>query len=68
MDFIIKICKQKCILASKNESVDTWNALVQRLYPVQEIYELASHGYLCDVDDPFGYLAHCLDETTLKPH
>jgi len=58
--------QKTCILASKNESVDTWNALVQRLNPAQEIYELASHDYLCDVDDPFGYLANCLDETTLN--
>ena len=33
---------------------------------MQEIYESASHDYLCDVDDPFGYLANCLDETTLN--
>ena len=45
---------------------DTWNTLVQTLNPVQEIYESASHDYLCDVDDPFGYLANCLDETTLN--
>ena len=58
--------KKTCILASKNESVDAWNALVQLLNPVEEIHELASHDYLCDVDDPFGYLANCLDETTLN--
>ena len=58
--------QKTCILASKNESVDTWNALVQTLNPVQEVHELASHDYLCDVDDPFGYLANCLDEATLN--
>ena len=58
--------KKTCILASKNESVDAWNALVQLLNPVEEIHELASHDYRCDVDDPFGYLANCLDEMTLN--
>ena len=46
--------QKTCILASKNESVDAWNALVQLLNPAEEIHELVSHDYLCDVDDPFG--------------
>ena len=58
--------QKTCILASKNESVDAWNTLVQLLNPIQEIHELSSHDYLCDVDDPFGYLANCLDEMTLN--
>jgi hypothetical protein len=30
------------------------------------MYELNSHDYLCDVDDPHGYLARCLSETVLN--
>ncbi len=38
--------------------------LVQLLNPVEEIHELATHDYLCDVDDPFGYLSNCLISST----
>ena len=56
----------KCILASTNEVVDKWNSIVQQLKPQEQIYELNSHDYLCDVDDPYGYLARCLSETVLN--
>ena len=56
----------KCILASTNEVVDKWNSIVQQLNPQEQIYELNSHDYLCDVDDPYGYLARCLSETVLN--
>jgi len=30
------------------------------------VYVLLSHDYLCDVDDPYGYLANCLNENVLN--
>ena len=56
----------KCILASTNEVVDKWNSIVQQLNPQELMYELNSHDYLFDVDDPHGYLARCLSETVLN--
>ena len=58
--------KKTCILASKNESVDAWNALVQLLNPVEEIHELASHDYRCDVDDQYiGHVFRFLDSVLI---
>ena len=56
----------KCILASTNEVVDIWNAVVQQLNSQEQFHELNSNDYLCDVDDPHGYLARCLSETVLN--
>ena len=58
--------QKTCILASKNESVDAWNALVQLLNPVEEIHELASHDYRCDVDDQYiGHVFRFLDSVSI---
>jgi hypothetical protein len=56
--FNVHEMQRTCILASKNDSVDTWNDIVQNINPEQHIHQLASHDYLCDVDDPFGYLEY----------
>ena len=64
--FNIDDMQRTCILASKNDSVDIWNEIVQNINPEQHIHQLASHDYLCDVDDPFGYLASCLNEDVLN--
>ena len=60
------VMQNTCILASKNDTVDTWNTEVQKLNPSVHLYELKSHDYLCDVDDPYGFLARCLSETVLN--
>ena len=54
------------VLASKSETVDTWSTEVQKLSPGVHLYELKSHDYLCDVDDPHGFPARCLSETVLN--
>jgi len=64
--FNINAMQTTCILSSKNDSVDVWNAVVQKLNPEQNIHELKSHDYLCDVDDPYGHLANCLTEDVLN--
>ena len=56
----------KCILSSTNDNVDKWNSVVQMLNPETQLHELSSHDYLCDVDDPQGYLAGCLTEAVLN--
>ena len=55
-----------CILASTNQSVDTWNEIVQKLNPELQEHELCSHDYLCEVDDPSGILKKCLSESVLN--
>jgi hypothetical protein len=64
--FNINVMQTTCILSSKNDSVDVWNAVVQKLNPEQNIHELKSHDYLCDVDDPYEHLANCLTEDVLN--
>jgi len=60
--------QRTCILSSTNKSVDVWNEIVQNINPEHQTYELPSHDYLCDVDDPFGYLAQCLNEEVLNTY
>jgi hypothetical protein len=62
----LKEVLSRFILAKKNDSVDIWNEIVQNINPEQHIHQLASHDYLCDVDDPFGYLASCINEDVLN--
>ena len=64
--FNIHDMQKTCILSSTNSSVDSWNEIIQKINPEQQIYHLPSHDYLCDVDDPFGYLACCLNEDVLN--
>jgi hypothetical protein len=64
--YVVDEMVNKCILASTNEVVDIWNAVVQQLNSQEQLHELNSNDYLCDVDDPHGYLARCLSETVLN--
>lgn len=64
--FISGEMQSKCILASTNDAVDNWNSIVQVLNPQEMCHEILSHDYLCDVDDPHGYLSACLTEEILN--
>ena len=64
--YVMNVMVNKCILASTNEVVDIWNTVVQQLNSQEQFHELNSNDYLCDVDDPHGYLARCLSETVLN--
>ena len=60
--------QRTCILSSTNNSVDLWNEIFQNINLEQQNYESPSHDYLCDVDDPFGYLESCLNEDALNTY
>ena len=57
--------QRKCILASTNDSVDFWNEKVQQMNN-NELWHLRSKDYLCEIDDPHGILANCLNERVLN--
>jgi hypothetical protein len=53
--FDSNIASTQSILAVTNDSVDSWNAIVQNLNP-NPIKCLKSHDIFADVDDPHGIL------------
>ena len=54
------------IIIATNKQVDMWNTEVQKLNTENPIVKLLSNDKLCEVDDPKGFLAKCLDEQVLN--
>jgi hypothetical protein len=60
------ISYQETILCSNNESVDSWNTIVQSLNRESTIHTLYSKDSFEEVDDPNGYLRKMLTEHYLN--
>jgi hypothetical protein len=56
---------QETILCSNNESIDKWNAIVQRINSCTE-YKVMSRDSFEEVDNPNGYLKKMLTKAVLN--
>ncbi len=58
------ISYQETILCSNNESIDRWNAIVQRMNTGAE-HKLMSRDSFEEVDDPYGHLKKMLPKQSV---
>ena len=59
------VAKDCCILAATNERGDMWNETIQNMNK-NKMHTLKSTDYLCEVDDPFGYLNSAMNTLSLN--
>lgn len=64
-NFCAAVALTSCVLCATNASCKLWNERVQQLnMDPARVY--ASHDYLCECDDPYGFIAEMISEQLLN--